>query len=122
MLEINLRRATIGDVDTLFEIEKELGETETYVRSKNRQEIEEEINNKNCVVYLIEVDGKVVGDASYEVKSPTHTYFTDLMVAPSHQGKGVGKKVMEMILKELEERNIVYKEKRGKKNLVFLKK
>ncbi len=51
--------------------------------------------------YFIEVDGAIVGEISYEIKSPDHAYLDGLVVNPSFQGRGIARKVVEILLEEL---------------------
>lgn len=101
METVSLRRATVKNVDTLIEIEKKIGATKTYLLSGSKQEIIDEISNKNCFVYLIEFCGKIVGDISYELKNKDYAYISDLMVSPEFQGRGIAKQAMAIVLKEL---------------------
>jgi len=52
-------------------------------------------------VYLIEKNGEVVGNVSYERKSPDRVYISGLVVGSRFQGQGIGQAAMVKILEEL---------------------
>ncbi len=50
-----------------------------------------------CTVYRIEIDGKCGGDVLLEGRGESMKYIVDFSLLPEHQGKGVGKVVLEQI-------------------------
>jgi ribosomal protein S18 acetylase RimI-like enzyme len=55
---------------------------------------------KNGTVYLIKSGDKVVGNLSYEQKSPEHLYISGLVVSPGFQGRGIARDVLTRFLNE----------------------
>lgn len=50
-----------------------------------------------CSVYRIEIDGRFGGDVLLEDRGKGIKYIADFSILPEHQGKGVGKAVLEQI-------------------------
>lgn len=50
-----------------------------------------------CDVYRIEIDGKYGGDVLLEDRGKGMKYIVDFSILPEHQGKGIGKAVLEQI-------------------------
>jgi GNAT superfamily N-acetyltransferase len=50
-----------------------------------------------CNAYRIEIDGKSGGDVVLEGRGEGMKYIIDFSLLPEHQGKGVGKEVLEQI-------------------------
>lgn len=55
------------------------------------------------VVYLIEKDGVVVGNVSYERKEGGDVYISGLVINPPFQGQGIGREVIVRILDEVKD-------------------
>jgi len=96
----NLRKVTSSDIPLLIALEGMAG-TKTYSPMLKQDEWEEEI--KNNFVFLIEKDGIVVGNFSYEKKSEDHIYISGLIVIPEFQGQGIAREVMNNILEQFKE-------------------
>lgn len=62
---------------------------------------------QTSTVYMVEVDGKVVGFVSYEWKAINHAYISEVQVEPNFRGKGIGGAALEKLLKELRTAKIV---------------
>ena len=97
-MPINLKRATEADIPVLIEIEKSVAGTNLYSPSLTREEWLEEF--ASGPVYLIEKDGEVAGNASYQKKGEDHVYLSGLVVSPRFQGQGIGKEVLIRFLDE----------------------
>jgi L-amino acid N-acyltransferase YncA len=106
---INIRRATINDLDAITEIYNEaiLKTTATFdTEIKNRKEQKkwfEDHGSKNPIL-VVDENGFIFGFASLSKFSNRCAYSDtaeiSLYVREEHQGKGIGKKLMESIIKE----------------------
>lgn len=106
---INIRRATINDLDALTEIYNEaiLKTTATFdTEIKNRKEQKkwfEDHGSKNPILVADE-NGIIFGFVSLSKFSDRCAYSDtaeiSLYVREEYQGKGIGKKLMESIIKE----------------------
>jgi ribosomal protein S18 acetylase RimI-like enzyme len=103
--KINLKRATTEDVDIVLKTEKSLDGSRTYSALIDKQEVLKEI--ANSIFYLIEKDGKTVGDTSYEMKDKGRAYISGLGIMPPFQGQGIARQTMEMILEELKNVKVI---------------
>jgi ribosomal protein S18 acetylase RimI-like enzyme len=104
-VKINLRRAEAGDIDDILALEKSLDGTKIYSALTDRKELEEEI--KSTIFYVMEKDGKIVGDTAYEMKGENHAYIDGLVVSPEFQGQGIARQAMTMILEELKNIKVI---------------
>lgn len=95
-LEPTLMQASEADIDTLLELEKSVAGPHTYSAMLEADDWKEEL--KSCSVFLIKSGNEVVGNISYEIKSPEHIYISGLVVTPEFQGKGIAKKVLTQVL------------------------
>jgi ribosomal protein S18 acetylase RimI-like enzyme len=100
-MEINLRKAGVEDVDKFIDLEKLADGTRIYSAMTDRKEATDEIT-KNTV-YLIEKDGDIIGDVSYEIRDGKTAYISGLMISPRFQGHGIGGQAMKMVLEELKD-------------------
>lgn len=96
---IELRRATENDLDEFIALEKSVDEDRTYSAMADLTEASEQLHDSKT--YFILEDGKIVGNVSYEMKSPDHAYVSGLMVHPDYQNRGIGRAAMLKILDEL---------------------
>ncbi|TSC60351.1 MAG: N-acetyltransferase GCN5 [Parcubacteria group bacterium LiPW_15] len=96
-----LKKATVADIPALLEVEKSVAGNKVYSPILDKEEWEEEL--KKCVVYLIEEEGRIAGDISYELKSPEHAYLSGLVVTPQFQGKGIARAALAQILDQLKD-------------------
>jgi len=99
MKNIILQRATAKDVDVYLSLEQSVIGPKTYSGITDRNEVIEEIENN--VVYLVKVDGIVVGSTEYQMKGKDEAYLSGGVMSPSFQGQGIPKIVFKKILKEL---------------------
>ncbi len=98
---ISLKRATISDVKALVALEQGVAGTHIYVPMLKEEEWIEEIGKS--VVYLIEKDGVVVGNVSYEKINKDNVYISGLVVNPKFQGQGIAHEALLKILEELKD-------------------
>ncbi len=94
--EINLRRAKVEDVDDILKVEKSVDGIKVYSALTDRNEAVEDI--KNNFVYLMEKNGKIVGNISYDLKSKTHAYLDGLAVMPQFQRRGIARAAVKKVL------------------------
>jgi ribosomal protein S18 acetylase RimI-like enzyme len=98
---VNLRKATTKDLETLLSIEKSVSNLKTYSALITEDEWKKELSEST--VYLIEKDGVVVGDISYELKKDNHAYLSGFAIIPEFQGQGIGREALTKVLKELKD-------------------
>lgn len=96
---INLKKATLSDIPTLLMIERSVAGGNIYSPMLESDEWKEELQKGD--VYLIENDGVVVGNISYEKKNENHVYISGLAIDPRFQGKGIGRQVLNNLLEQL---------------------
>jgi|GEM_PF-573322 len=99
-LNINLKRASSEDIPTLIDLEEKVAGTKLYSPMLTQEEWQEAFDTDK--IFLVELDGKVVGEISYEMKNPEHAYISGLVIDPAIQGRGLGRRTMELILQELQ--------------------
>ena len=102
---INLRRATVEDIGSILEVEKSVIGTKIYSGLTGRDDAVKEMTED--IYYLIEKDGKVVGDVSYRKVDENHAYFSGLAVAKEFQRQGIAKKAVQMILEKLKDIKLI---------------
>ncbi len=100
-MPISLKKAELEDIPTLLLLEKSVDGVKTY--SPMLTEDEWIVAMQIGTVYLIEEDGYVVGDVSYEPKGKGGVHISGLVINPEFQRKGISRKAMEQILEELKE-------------------
>ncbi len=100
-LDIRLRKANIENIPVLIEIEESAGNLRIYSPTLTEAEWIKEL--QKAKVFLVEKNGIVAGNVSYEIKSKDEAYVSGLITKPEFQGKGVGRKALEMILDELKD-------------------
>ena len=99
-MDIDFKKAGIKDIPTLISLEQKVSGSKFYSPELTKDEWLEDLNKSE--VYLIKADDRVVGNISYEMKSPSLAYISGLVIIPSSQGKGMGRKAMELILEKLQ--------------------
>ena len=97
-MAIHLKRATVQDMEEYIRIEKAVDSALNLVTT-DPEEAQEEI--KNSVTYLITLDDEIVGLISYKVKNTLDAHIAEVAILPAFQGKGIGTKVLELIIDEL---------------------
>lgn len=98
-MNLTYKKATTKDIPTLLEIENSVIGSKTYSTMLEESEWLEAMNDGP--VYIIERDGKVAGDMSYEIKSEDTAYISGLLILPEFQGQGIAKESMRFMLKEM---------------------
>lgn len=99
-MNLSYRKATTEDVEILIAIARSALGRNTYSPIITEEEWIKELNKVS--IFIIELDEKLVGLISYEMKSNYHAYISDLIILPTFQGKGLAKIAMEHILQQLE--------------------
>lgn len=100
-MPIDLKRATKADISVLIELEKNVAGTKIYSPMLEKKEWEEALEKE--AVYLIEKDGVIVGNVSYERKIEGRVYISGLVINPQFQGQGIGREVIMRILDEIKD-------------------
>lgn len=95
-VSIQFRKATIDDIQTLLKLENSIAGTHTYSAMLTESEWLEAMDTEQ--VFLIEQDGVVIGNLSYEIKNDDHVYISGLLIHPDHQGKGYGRQTLVKVL------------------------
>lgn len=103
--EIKLKRATAEDIPSILEVEKGLVGTKIYSGLTGAEDAKHELAEN--IYYLIERDGKIVGDVAYQMKGENHAYISGLAVAKEFQGKGIAKQAMKLILEKLKDVELI---------------
>ena len=96
---ITFKKASEQDIPLLLELEKSVSGTNVYSPMSTEDDWKEEFSTND--IFLIESDGVIIGNCSYERKNDNHVYLSGLMIIPSYQGKGIGKIVLGKILPEV---------------------
>ena len=88
MAEVNIRRMTIEDVDSVHAIE-----CATFPKPWQREDFVKEMTQNTCARYLVaETDGNVIGFAgTWIVLDEAH--ITNVAVLEAYRGQGIGKKL-----------------------------
>lgn len=93
--QILFERATLKNLDDVFEIEK-LAETHSpFTKEEMRECLESEH------VYMIRVGKECVGYISYEIKNANEAFISSLCVKPEFQGRGLGRMLLDKTFEEL---------------------
>lgn len=93
-----LQEATDADIAALLDIEKSVAGPKTYSPMLTEEDWREEMESSS--VFLIRSGDQVVGNISYEEKSPEHLYISGLVVKPEFQGKGIAREVLMQVLSQ----------------------
>lgn len=96
---MELKRATIEDVQKLLEIEKTTIGLKVYSGYFNEKEVEEYV--KKSVVYLIKNKDDIIGSISYDVIDSNHTDISGLVIKPKFQKQGFGRMAMKLLFEKL---------------------
>jgi len=119
MEKLLIRKATLNDLDTLLSFEQGVISTErpfdpTLKGDPNRYyDIEQMINAPHIELLVADLDGMVIasGYARIEDSKPynqhkQHAYLGFMYVVPGHRGKGINKKIIDVLTAWSLERNI----------------
>lgn len=93
-----LQKASEEDIEILINLEKSVSKSKVYSAMLDENDWKEEI--RKGTTYLIKNDDEVVGNISYEQKSLDRIYIGGLVISPPHQGKGIARTVLNLILKQ----------------------
>jgi len=97
--EIVLKKAVAEDVDTYLSIEKKVG-SRIYFPMDSKKDFFEAMEKRR--IYFIENQGEIVGHISYESRKDGSIYFNGFAILPEHQGRGFGRKAVDLIRGEVE--------------------
>lgn len=88
-----------SDLEAYIALEKAV-ESRTYVAAQNLAEAEEEY--EKGPMFFIKQGDTVVGAASYIVEEDGRVYINGLSVSPEYQGQGLGSRVLDQILGQVQ--------------------
>lgn len=97
-MSIGFRKATTDDIPALLELEESIADTHTYSAMLQESEWIEAMDEEE--VFLIELDGTVIGNITYDVQSDDRVYISGLAIHPKYQGKGYGKQALTKVLEQ----------------------
>jgi len=111
MREIVIRPATLSDLSVLLVFEQAMIEAERPFDSTIRTgddvryyDLEELISSSDAEIVVGEIDGEIIGCGYARIESSKaylkhrkHSYFGFMYVVPEQRGKGVNKKVIEVL-------------------------
>src|SRR3989344_2205320 len=100
-MQVSLKKATNADIADLIDIERSVSGLKIY--SPMLTEDEWLVALDIGAVYLIDVDGVVVGNVSYEKKDEGYVRISGLVVEPHFQNRGIGRQAIEKVLEELKD-------------------
>ena len=100
-----LRRATLDDLDEIAPVQAEMAEMESGI---NPLEVDPEGFRARCArriemgrVWVLEEDGKLIFKADVQADTPDVIYLEGVWVDPLHRGKGIGRKCMRHLCRDL---------------------
>ena len=102
---ISLKRATVEDIGSILEVEKSVVGTKIYFGLTGIDDPVKEMAEN--IFYLIEKDGKIVGDIAYEMKDENHAYICALAISKKFQRQGIAKKAVQMLLEKLRDIKLI---------------
>jgi hypothetical protein len=100
-----LRRANLGDLDLIAPVQAAMAEFESGI---NPLEIDPEGFRARCArriemgrVWVLEQDGKLIFKADVQADTPEVIYLEGVWVSPTERGKGIGRKCMRQLCRDL---------------------
>jgi predicted GNAT family acetyltransferase len=100
-----LRRATIDDLDQIAPVQAAMAEFESGV---NPMETDPEGFRARCArriemgrVWVLEEDGRIIFKADVQAHTPDVVYLEGVWVNPSERGKGIGRKCVRQLCRDL---------------------
>jgi predicted GNAT family acetyltransferase len=100
-----MRRANLGDLDQIVPVQAAMAEFESGV---NPFEVDPEGFRARCArriemgrIWVLEEDGKLVFKADILADTPDVIYLEGVWVAPAERGKGIGRKCMRQLCRDL---------------------
>lgn len=103
--EIILRRAGVEDIGSILEAEKSVVGTKIYSGLTGKKDTVKEMTEN--IFYVIEKEGRVIGDIAYQMKDKNHAYISGLAVAKEFQGQGFAKQALRDILEKLKDVELI---------------
>ncbi len=94
--EIKIRRASIIDIERLFEIENQCFEPHI---AETREELEAILSNPGITTIVAYDKDKIIGMASCFLKNKENGNIYNLVVPKEYRGKGIAKKLTDFIIK-----------------------
>ncbi|MBM7615879.1 GNAT family N-acetyltransferase [Alkaliphilus hydrothermalis] len=99
-MELLIKRTNLDEVEELLEIQKSAfhealeryQDYDTSPATEAKERLQYKIQHYHH--YTIYMDDELIGGAEVRIKSVSHCYLNRIYVNPTHQGKGIGKKVM----------------------------
>lgn len=105
MQEFNIRKASVEDIDTIWELGKNIAGFETasdIVTFWPKSILENCINKNDVIILVIEIESKISGftitNINYSLKKAE---IENLYIIEEHRHKGYGKPILESTIKEL---------------------
>ena len=102
---IKLRRAIVKDIPDILEAEKGLVGTKIYSGLTGSEDAIQEISEN--IFYVIEKDGKIIGDVAYQIKNEGYAHISGLAVAKEFQRQGIAKQAMQILLEKLKDKKLI---------------
>jgi predicted GNAT family acetyltransferase len=100
-----MRRANLGDLDQIVPVQAAMAEFESGI---NPCDVDPEGFRARCArriemgrVWVLEQDGKLVFKADIQSDTPDVIYLEGVWVAPTERGKGIGRKCMRQLCRDL---------------------
>lgn len=101
----DMRRANLGDLDQIVPVQAAMAEFESGI---NPCDVDPEGFRARCArriemgrVWVLEQDGKLVFKADIQSDTPDVIYLEGVWVAPTERGKGIGRKCMRQLCRDL---------------------
>jgi ribosomal-protein-alanine N-acetyltransferase len=98
--EIILRVASSKDAAAFISIEKKV-KSSIYFSMGSEEEFIEALGKRK--IYIIERRNEIIGHISYEKRNDGSIYFHGFAIVPEYQGKGFGRKALELIREVVED-------------------
>lgn len=115
-MNITFRKARLEDASCIVEAEKEIAQTPGYFCSQpaelNEQAVKQTIQSPQNIYLVVEYEGQVVAHAflgTHTLQSLRHVADLNIAVHLGWQGKGIGKKLLEEIIKLARSSSVIEK-------------
>lgn len=102
-ISIRFRKATIKDWKLVEELEN-AAKNSFYLSRKGEENYKNYI--KNCQVFLISIDKKVIGTISYKIEKNNNILINGLTILPEFRGQGIATISMGKLLNTLKNKNL----------------
>lgn len=97
----SLRKVTESDIEDFLVLERSVSTGGTYSGIETREEALKELEENE--VYFLCREGRVVGSAAFQLKSPDHAYISGVVIPPNFQGQGIGREAVQLLLEKLKD-------------------